>query len=416
MRILWIVNMVLPPLSQALKLIPGASGTWMVDIAEKLDADENIDFAVACVHGVQYAKHIIHNTTYFCLPGTGRDMMFYNRGYVNYWEQIMNEFKPDIVNIHGTEYIHALSFVRRFPGFKTVISLQGVLTHLQNYDTGGLTKRQILSNRTWREYIHLNGMFEMHLLHKKNARSEQEMLKTVKYCMAVDSWHESMALLINPQLNVFKVDYNLRNKFYTAGKWNVDTIKRYTITTNPGGTALKGIHQLIKAGALVKKWYPDIKIEVPGMRQDANGLVVNSGYAKYLRKLINKLRMEKNVVFLGYQNEEQMIANMQHSHIQVIPSAIEGPSLILREGMHIGIPTIASFRGGMADFVNDKINGFLFDFEEYQYLALRIKQLFDKDELAKEISVNAIAKAEAAHSRERNYRAYMDMYITMLKD
>ncbi len=416
MRILWIVNMVLPPLAKHLNIPLGNSGTWMFDIADRLSQDDSVEFAVACVHGKEFKKYTVKNTTYYCLPGNGKSMLFYRKGYKKYWQQIVNDFNPDIVNIHGTEYCHPLSFIRQFPKIKTVVSLQGVLTRLKDKDFGGLSFREIFKYRTLREWLHINGMFENHLLHIKNAKSEQEILKSVDYCIAVDSWHESMAKLINPNIKVFKIDYNLRKNFYNSEKWDINKIQRYTISSNPGGTALKGIHMLLKAVALVKPLYPKIKVKVPGMKSDKNGIIITSGYAKYLKTLIKKLNLKDNVEFLGSQSEEQMIKNMLSSHIQVVPSCIEGPSLILREGMHLGVPTIASFRGGMADFVDDKENGFLYDFDEYQYLALRIIEIFKDDALAQKLSSNAISKTSLAHNPQKNYNDYIYMYKNILGD
>ena len=99
-----------------------------------------------------------------------------------------------------------------------------------------------------------------------------------------------------------------------------------------------------------------------------------------------------------------------------MPSSIEGPSLVLHEGMFLGVPSIATFRGGMADFITDKIDGFLYDFTEYQYLALRIMQIFRDDDLAKTLSENAIKKAEINQDREYNYLLYMKMYQEIIKD
>lgn len=417
MRVLWIVNMVLPPLASKLNIKSGLSGTWMFDIAEKLDADSNVDFAVACVWGDKFRKVNVNNSVYYCLPGNGRDMMFYNKGFTKYWQQTVEDFKPDIVNIHGTEYCHALSFLRAFPNIKTVISLQGMMSKIQHYDFAGLTKKEILKYRTLREWLHFNGMLEYHIFHKKNAKTEQEMLKSVKYCMEVDDWHKSVAFEINPDLKFFNIHYNLRDEFYNAPKWDINNIERYTITANPGGTALKGLHQLFKAVAVVKQKYPKVSVKIPGMSADKKGhLIANTGYARYLKRLISDLKIEDNIKFLGPQTSEQMVDNMLHTHIQVIPSSIEGPSLVLHEGMHLGVPSIASFRGGMATFVNDSENGFLYDFGEYQMLALKIIQLFSNDDLALKLSHNAIQKAELEHDRDKNYQSYMNMYNSILND
>ena len=111
-----------------------------------------------------------------------------------------------------------------------------------------------------------------------------------------------------------------------------------------------------------------------------------------------------------------MIGHMLKANAVVVPSQIEGTSLILREAMYLGVPTVASFRGGMADFISDKVDGFLYDFNEYQLLALRLEQLFDNEDLAKEISAKAILKAEKAHDRQKNIQDNLDMYNKIFED
>ena len=61
MKILWIVNMLLPDVADYLGVQTGASGTWMIDISRALSTTPNIELAVACVHGNEYKK-IKHNS------------------------------------------------------------------------------------------------------------------------------------------------------------------------------------------------------------------------------------------------------------------------------------------------------------------------------------------------------------------
>ena len=170
---------------------------------------------------------------------------------------------------------------------------------------------------------------------------------------------------------------------------------------------------MILAVGLLKNKYPEIKVYVPGMSGGNGKLALTSAYAKYIDKLIKKHNLENNVVFLGRLSEAEMVERMLKSHAVVIPSAIEGASLVLREGMYLGCPSIATFRGGMADFITDKVDGFLYDFQEYPYLATRLDELFSNPDLCKSFSAKAIEKTEKAHDRKTNTDNYMDMYNRM---
>ncbi len=414
MKVLWIVNMLLPAAAEHLGVHTGSSGTWMIDISEKLAESTDVDLAVACVHGKEFKKFEYENITWYLLPGTGRNMLNYTKSYESIWKNINEEFKPDIVHIHGTEYSHGLSFMRACPNVKSVISIQGIISRIKDVDFAGLPISTYIFNRTLRQNLRLNGEIEMHFLHNKNAKCEQEMLKRAKFINGVNTWDISLCKSINPQLKAFKLEYNLRDELYNSPKWSISQMKRHTIFTNPGGTPLKGLHQLLMAVSILKKDFPDVLVKVPGMGKDGK-LVVNSAYSKYISKLIKKLDIEKNVEFLGRQTGAQMCENMLSANVTVIPSAIEGTSLILREAMYLGCPCIASFRGGMADFISDKEDGFLYDYQEYPYLATRIAELFNDDALAESFSVKGIQKTEKAHDREKNINDYIKMYDEIYK-
>lgn len=410
MKILWIVNMLLPDAAEHLGVQTGSSGTWMIDISKKLAEKEDVDLAVACVHGTEYQKFECKGITYYLLPGTGKNMLSYTKAYESLWQKINEDFKPDIVHLHGTEYSHGLSFLRMCPDVKSVVSIQGILTRIKDVDFGGVPLKEIVFNRTLRQNLHLNGEIELHFIHKKNAKYEQEILRRVKYINGVSTWDTSLCKSINPKLKCFKLEYNLREGFYNSPKWDIKNIEKYSIFTNPGGVPLKGLHNLLLAVSLIKEKYPEVKVYVPGMSSGNGKLALTGAYAKYIAKLIKKHSLENNVVFLGRLSETEMVDRMLKSHAVVIPSAIEGASLVLREGMYLGCPSIATFRGGMADFISDKVDGYLYDFQEYPYLAARLEELFDNPELCKSLSKKAIEKTEKAHDRKANTDSYINMY------
>jgi L-malate glycosyltransferase len=417
MKILWIVNIVMPELAAHLHIEDSSSGTWLLDIAGILSNNNDVELGIACVYGDEYREIKVNKTTYFLLPGNGKNMLFYTKKYEKIWKQVKESFNPEIVHLHGTEYSHGLSFLRVYPDIKAVVSIQGVLSRIKDVSFGGLSWGQVFRYRTLRENLHMNGMLEMHYMHKKNAKHEQEILNRVGYANCVNFWDESMVRSINPKLKCFRIGYNLREEFYSAPKWDIEKIERRNIFTNPGATPLKGLDMLLKAIAIVKREYPDVKVTVPGFTPDINGsIVINSGYSKYIAGLIKMLDLKNNIVFLGKQSGTQMMENMLKANAVVIPSAIEGTSLILREAMFLGVPCIASFRGGMADYIADKQDGFLYDYQEYPYLAYRLIELFKNDDLCAMFSKNAIEKTEKAHDRKNNPDDYLNMYKYITED
>ena len=413
-KVLWITNMLLPQAANVLGVEIGASGTWLTDICDCLAKEQDIQLAVACVRGKEFKKFSANGVTFYCLPGTGKNMLFYCKRFEKVWKKINEDFQPDIVHLHGTEYSHGLAFLRACPNVPAALSIQGVLNRIKDVDFGDVPVRELFWNRR-REWRRWNGDIEMHFFHKKNAKYEREIVSRVKYLHGVNTWDTSMCVSMNPALKTFRFDNNLREEVYNAEKWSVESMQRHTIFTNPAGVPLKGLHQLLRAVALLKDKYPDILVKVPGMTRNGK-LRKTDAYAIYIGKLIRKLGIEKNVSFIGRQTAMGMCEQMRSANATVIPSATESVSMILREAMYLGCPCVASFRGGMADFVSDKHDGFLYDYPEYPYLATRIDELFSNDELCMRFSKNAIQKAELAHNRERNVQEYIRMYKTIIEE
>lgn len=409
MRILWIVNIVMPEIAEQLGAPVAPSGSWLIDIANGLSNGDN-QIAIACVYGDRFQKIFYKNKTYYILPGGGKELLFYNKKFEYFWLDIVSDFKPDLIHVHGTEYSHGLACMRAVPNVPYIISIQGVLNRIKDVDLGGIPIYHYIFGRTISQWIHMNGELERHFLNIKNAKYEREMFKRANAVNGASTWDTSIAWSFNKSLRIYKLEYNLREEYYESKKWSIHNSTNYTIFTNPGNMPLKGLHILIKAAALLVDKYPSLVIRVPGMSGKNGNIAVTGAYTKYLNKLIKKLNMENHILFLGSQTVHQMIENTLSSRVTVIPSAIEGTSLILREAMFLGAPCIATFRGGMADFITDKVDGLLYDFEEYTYLANRLDKVFSDNSFCEYISVNAIKKATVAHDRIRNVNSYITMY------
>ncbi|MBO5199775.1 MAG: glycosyltransferase family 4 protein [Clostridia bacterium] len=411
MKVLWIVNMVLPELAEHLGVQTSPSGTWMIDLSNKIAADDNIELAVACVFGNEF-KRIEHNQKiYYLLPGGGKQLLFYNKNFSTYWEQIEKDFCPDLVHIHGTEYSHSISYMRRFPEKKYLLTIQGIISKIAEKNDGELTFWQKLRYRTLFDNLHFKGMFESKLLMKKNSKYEKEIISRCSYATGRTDWDKFFMQSVNKELKYFRVNYNLRDEFYKSDKWSMENIDRHTIyASNSPQTPFKGGHIALKALAIVKEKYPDVKMRILSAKDADGNIKVRVGYSKYCHKLIGKFALKDNLEFLPRQNAEGVINVMKTSHLCVIPSSMENASATLREAMHIGTPCLASYRGGMTHLLKDGISGFFFDFNEHEYLAGRIIELFENDDLAVKFSKNAIKDAETMHDRVKNIKDMIDVY------
>jgi len=95
----------------------------------------------------------------------------------------------------------------------------------------------------------------------------------------------------------------------------------------------KRVNDLIKAVALLKPHYPNLKLKIIGKGPEEESL----------RKLTRELDLEQNVEFLGKINDfTDVIRILKRSHIFALPSVTEGFGMVIIEAMASGIPYVAS--------------------------------------------------------------------------
>ena len=417
MRVLWIVNIPLPAFAKYLGTPIAASGTWMIDLLDQLALEEGVNLGVACVYGSKFVSAEIEGVHYYALPGDGKSMMFYKPQLEKYWDMVESDFSPDIVHIHGTEYTHSISYIRKYPEKKYLLTIQGIISKVCKYRNDGLSIVDLLVNRTAKENLRLSGMIEKTIVSRKNANYEKEIIRSVGYVTGRTDWDRFIIESINPSAQYYRCYYNLRSAFYSAQKWSIESSDRAMVFVSTAAQLpLKGGHIVLEAIKLVCQKHPEVRFVFLAQKQVNGRLVTTNGYTKLINKRIAQLGIENNVLFVGQQDTDGVIGLMQKSRICVIPSAVENASATMREAMHIGTPVIASYRGGMVNLIKDGDSGFYYDYGEHEFLAGRIVQLLEDDELALRFSQNEIAIAEEMHQRDRNKRAFVDIYSLIMDD
>ena len=414
MRVLWIVNMVLPNVARELKLNTSVSGGWLVDYANKLASGNDTELATMTYANVSENLDVtacgIRN---FIFSGGGKRLLFYNKQTLKDCQTVIDKFKPDIIHLHGTEYAIAAAMVKLKPDIPILLTIQGILTRISEEYYGGLPFKERVKIKSLKSVLKLKTPFFAKMLMTRNAKRERYVLNNVTHVTGRTEWDKSVMLSINDSLVYHRFNYNLREEFYGAPKWSLEKIERHTVYTGAATYTLKGVHILLRAIAIIKKHYPDVKLLVPANKSDYKKA---NAYEKYVLRLIKKLEIEENVCFVGRKNATEVAEILEKTHVCVVPSAMEGASATMCEAMMIGTPGICSYRGGMTDLLRDGESGFFYDFMEYPVLASRIMTLFENDELCRAFSEKVIADAEVRHDRDKNYAQLIQLYKSLLEE
>lgn len=130
-------------------------------------------------------------------------------------------------------------------------------------------------------------------------------------------------------------------------------------------TSLKGIDLLLKAAKLY---------------EDDNTLTVLAGDGELfseMNELAQKLNL-KDTIFIKNRPHEVLRKLYSIADVSLVPSRSEAFGLVVIEAMACGAPVIGANSGGIPDIITEE-TGILFEPENYEELAIKIKQALNKE-------------------------------------
>jgi glycosyltransferase involved in cell wall biosynthesis len=180
------------------------------------------------------------------------------------WRPVIEDFLPDFVHIHGTEYGHGLALMNAYPELKYLVSIQGLVSVCYRYFLAGMSVWDVIRNITIRDILRWDTLFHAKYAFYKRGLVEREYINRANVVIGRTDWDHAHSIAINPKVNYQFCNESLRNEFYTKDKWRLESCRRYSIFLSQAYYPIKGLHQVLKAVALLKGEYPDIFIEVAG--------------------------------------------------------------------------------------------------------------------------------------------------------
>lgn len=416
MNILWITNISFPATNHLLGLSSGIGGGWMYSLAMQLKVEEGLTLAVATTYsGESLLEHTDNNIQYYLLPRQ-KDNTEYDQSLEAYWSKIIEEFKPAIIHIHGTEYAHGLACMRACPEQRYIVSIQGLVSVYSEYHYAGIEPIVFF------KYITLNDLrrFDTVTGSKRKlifrGKYEVEYIERTSHIIGRTSWDYSHVKALNPKVRYHFCNEILRDSFYNFPSWNIEKVKKFSIFMSQAKSQRQGLHQVLKAMSIVKAYFPGVTLRVAGMDISGGNKWVHriSTYGRYIRTLLHSLQLTGNVKFLGGLDERRMAEEFSKAHVFVCASVIENSPNSLGEAQIIGTPCIATFAGGIPDMVNDGETGLLYRFEEYKMLAFKIIEVFNNDVYAKSLSTKGNLAASTRHNREEICAKMREIYTSLI--
>lgn len=413
MKVLWLINIPLPEASLLMneKAIP--FGSWLVNLSNLLAEKEDISFSIA------FPKKKINNL----LKIEGKKIKYYafsnkidigNNKENSQLNEILDDTSPDIVNIFGTEYIHSFAMVNlcNQKNIKTVITIQGLASICSVHYMSGLPEK-VKKSYTFRDLIKQDNLKQQQKKFEETGKFEIEAIKNVKHIIGRTTWDKACSMQINPDAKYHSCNEILREEFYKH-TWNLKECEKYSIFISQGSYPIKGLHFMIEGMPLILNKYPKAKLYIGGRNifesKNFKEKLKKTSYAKYIERSIKKLNLTDKVVFVGLLDEKQMCQRFLNTHVFVSSSLVENESNSLSEAKMLGVPSVASYVGGVTDRISYNNDGFFYQADAPYMLAYHVCKIFENDELAQKFSLNSRKHALEINDKEKNLSKLLGIY------
>jgi glycosyltransferase involved in cell wall biosynthesis len=143
----------------------------------------------------------------------------------------------------------------------------------------------------------------------------------------------------------------------------------------------KNVVGLVRAFRKVKERVPDAFLDIVGPMTDP------AYYAEVVKNIDPTIRT--SVVFHGNKPVHELIEVMKNGSVSVLFSIYENLPVAIAEALMLGKPAVASRVGGLAEMVQDGLNGFLVESGDEDALANRLIGLLQDGALRRRMGLKA---------------------------
>lgn len=396
MKSLWIVNKCCGSFHQKKYGKKATGGQWLDAMLEEASAVFDDSIVVVNIEKSSRVNYFQDgNVTYYTLQGEPNSKYDYkSKKALNEWKKIFDKENPDIIEIWGTEFPYSLAAMSVAKDLPAVIYVQGILDSIAKYYFSGLTEKELKRAITLRDVLTKTTIKQTKRDYEKRSAYENEIVKRAGHIIVENQWAAAYYRKISPDVQVHFLPISISNSF-REHNWSEEKMQPHTIMCSAANYPIKGLHMLLKALAIVKKSYSNVKLFIPGtVLKDTKSFkskLKQGGYDRLIKKMMVDFDLTENVVYTGRFTANEMAEKMSEVNCFAMTSSIENHSSTLKEAMTVGTPCVSSYVGGIPEYAHHEENCLLYRFEDYEMLAYNICRLFEEKELRAKLSRNAVS-------------------------
>ncbi len=422
MKVVWLINGLVGKAGALYNNIDSQSGGWIDLTLEQLTPfirDKNVELHIICPVKKEREKiESFSNCIYHYIKWNKRNIgELPSKSDSIRLFKLLDEISPNVIMLWGTEYsfVYSGSLYGEKNNIPILLYVQGVVNAFCGNFNGHLYFAEMKRYLSPIDSIKLMQTKKYYKRLMKQAKIEIAIYQRIRAVISDNEWCFAYAKSMNPSILCYDSLLPLNNVFKETS-WKKENADAERIFTIAGRTAYKGLHNVIKAVALVKREYPNIKLYVPGnMGYGKPAFIKKSAYLAYLENLIKKLQLKDNVIFTGKLSAVQMREQLSKCACFVMPSMVENHSSSLREAMLFGAPSVSALVGSCGEIIKDEVTGLLYRDNDYISLADKIIKILHSNTLQEKLSVQGRRKILEMYERETKKTIY-EIYTEIMAE
>lgn len=393
MKSLWVVNKNCGALHIKNFGKKSTGGLWLDAMLDQVKEGSDDKVVVVNIEKQPKTRYLEDGQiVYYTLKGEPNFKYDYqNCDVISQWKAIIEKEQPDIIELWGTELPYGLAAISAAPNIPVVVFIQGIIDSIARYYKSGMSDAELHQAISIRDVLTKSTISQIQKRFYTQSEYEHEIITKAKNIIVENEWAKAYCKRIAKDASVYYLPISISDSFKSK-KWDINKITPHTLMCSAANYPIKGLHMLLKALALVKREYPDVKLYIPGTKISKPNSFIEyiklDGYSKFILRMINNLGLQNVVSYTGRLTADEMALKMTEVNGFVMSSAIENHSSTLKEAMMVGTPCVASYVGGVPEYALNQYNCLLYRYEDYEVLANLIIELFRNRDLCMTLSEN----------------------------
>ncbi len=406
MRVLWFS--LTPSCYSKAKGLGYNGGGWIASLQEELMKRSSIELGITFIKGRKKFVDQEQGVKYYIIPSPTKKIkdkinFFFDyrveselKYYTPYFKEVVNDFKPDIIQVFGSESI--LGFIQQLTNIPCVLHLQGILNPYWNaFLPPSISKNTFIFKKKSPKKV-LSAYKEIKTW-ENNCTRERELFKEITYFIGRTEWDNIITKTLNPNAQYFYCSEILRKSFYEECE-RVNPQKMIIVSTI-SGVIYKGIDLILKTASILKQhWNKDFEWIVYG----------GTSNVEFFERLTGIKAKDVNITLKGVATEETIRNALLNATVFAQTSYIDNSPNAVCEAQICGCPVVACNVGGVSSLINHKETGMLVPANAPYQMAANLHELYVNKNLNNHISINGKKIAQIRHNKGNIIQDLMNIY------